>query len=125
MVCNLCQADEAESHAQSKKTSAAGNVRDPAHLFSLTEPLGVRLLDEDVDNGQVLPVQVQVDSINKVFKVISFKSFAHSFSTADCERCFLDEHTLHNCRSPIRRPWPESCCLASQASIDCFYYNKM
>ena len=77
MVCNLCQADEAESHAESKKTSAAGNVRYPAHLFSLTEPLGVRLLDEDVDNGQVLPVQVQVDSINKVFKVISFKSFAH------------------------------------------------
>ena len=77
VVCNLCQADEAESHAESKKTSAAGNVRNSAHLFSLTEPLGVRLLDEDVDNGQVLPVQVQVDSINKVFKVISFKSFAH------------------------------------------------
>ena len=71
MVCNLCQADEAESHAESKKTSAAGNVRNPAHLFSLTEPLGVRLLDEDVDNGQVLPVQVQVHSINKVLKFLS------------------------------------------------------
>ena len=120
MVCNLCQADEAESHAESKKTSAAGNVRDPAHLFSLTEPLGVRLLDEDVDNGQVLPVQVQVHSINKVLKV-----FSHYFSTANFERCFLDEHTLHNCRSPTRLPWPESCCLASQASNDCSYYNKM
>ena len=55
MVQDLGQADKAEAHAQAKQAAAAGNVGYPAHLFRLAEPLRVRLLDEDVDDGQVLP----------------------------------------------------------------------
>ena len=54
VVGYFSQADKWESHAEPQQTTAAGNVGDPAHLLRLPEPLGVRLLDEYVDNGQVL-----------------------------------------------------------------------
>ena len=54
MIEDLGQTDEAEAHAEAQKSTRAGDVGNSAHLFRLPESLGVRLLNEYVDNGQVL-----------------------------------------------------------------------
>lgn len=54
MVRDLGQADKAEPHAESQQSPAGRNVADPRHLLRLPEPLRVRFLDKDVDDGQVL-----------------------------------------------------------------------
>lgn len=53
MVEDFSQTHKAKSHAKSQETSGAGNICNSAHLFSFPEPLAVRLLDKDVDDGQV------------------------------------------------------------------------
>ncbi len=54
MVSDFRQADETEAHTETQQTAGASNIRDPAHLLGLAEPLRVGLLDEDVDDGQIL-----------------------------------------------------------------------
>ena len=53
MIENLCQADEAESHAKSEESTRTSNVGNPTHLFRFPESLGVGLLDENIDDCQV------------------------------------------------------------------------
>ena len=53
MVEDLGQGDEWEAHAKAQKTARASDVRDSGHLLGLAKPLRVRLLDEDVDDGQI------------------------------------------------------------------------
>ena len=54
MVGDLRQGHEGEAHAKAQQASRAGDVRDAAHLLGLPEALRVRLLNEDVNDGQVL-----------------------------------------------------------------------
>jgi hypothetical protein len=51
---DLCAADEAEAHAEAEQTAGVGDVRRLRDLLVLLEPLGVRILDEDVEHDQVL-----------------------------------------------------------------------
>ncbi len=60
VVDDLGQRHETEAHAKSQETARAGNVRNSGHFLRLAEAFRVRLLDEDVDNGEVLP-RVVVD----------------------------------------------------------------
>ena len=53
MIENLCQADEAESHAKSEESTRTSNVGNPTHLFRFPESLRVGLLYEDVYDCQV------------------------------------------------------------------------
>ena len=53
VIEDLGQTDEAEAHAEAQKSTRAGDVGNSAHLFRLPESLGVGLLDEDVDDGEV------------------------------------------------------------------------
>ena len=47
---NFGTTDQAEAHAKSQKTAGVGNVRRLRDLLVLLEPLGVRVLDEDVEH---------------------------------------------------------------------------
>ena len=50
---DLSTADQAKTHAEAEQTSGVSNVRRLGDLFVLLEPLGVRILDEDVEHDQV------------------------------------------------------------------------
>ena len=54
MVSNLSKAHKTEAHAKAQKASRAGNVADSRHFLRLAKPLGIRLFDKNVDNGQIL-----------------------------------------------------------------------
>ena len=47
---NFGTTDQAEAHAKSQETAGVGNVRRLRDLLVLLEPLGVRVLDEDVEH---------------------------------------------------------------------------
>jgi hypothetical protein len=56
---NLGAADEGEAHAEAEEAARVSNVGRDGNLLVLLEPLGVRVLDEDVEHDQVLSSVVQ------------------------------------------------------------------
>ena len=62
---DLGAADEAEAHAEAKQTSGVGNVRRLRDLLILLEPLGVRILDEDIEHDQVFFGVLQDDLFDR------------------------------------------------------------
>jgi len=62
---DLGPADEAESHAETEQTSGVGNVRRLRDLFVLLKPLGIRILDEDVEHDQVFSGVLQDDLLDR------------------------------------------------------------
>ena len=50
---NFSRTNEAEAHTKSQKASAVGNVRGLGDFFVLLKPLGIRILDKDVEHNQI------------------------------------------------------------------------
>jgi len=53
VVEDFSQTHKAEAHAEAQESTRAGDVGNPAHLFRLSKPLAVRLLDKYVDDCKV------------------------------------------------------------------------
>ena len=59
MVENLRGRDEGEAHAKPQQATGVGDIGRLSDLLILHEPLGVRVLDEDVEHDEVVLGVVQ------------------------------------------------------------------